>query len=214
MQSFLLIICMGVFSIIYVYNYDNDGIMTFRWMTVDGTIYTTILTIIVVLCNIYELIRKTEVSRKVVYLLRLSSAVTEGIIVIVVLISQLPVFPAHMHISRIDMLFMHICIPILTIFSFINNDSPVRKLSLFDLTIGTSFVIIYLIIIVSLIGTGVLTKEYIPYDFLNFENLGGKFAMIGLFVLAYIGAGVLTHFMSVWNRKVYWLWFKDVAKKS
>ncbi len=25
----------------------------------------------------------------------------------------------------------------------------------------------------------------------DFENMGGKFAMIGLFVLAYIGAGVL-----------------------
>lgn len=43
--------------------------------------------------------------------------------------------------------------------------------------------------------------------------MGGKFAMIGLFVLAYIGAGVLAHFMSVWNRKAYWLWFKNVAKK-
>ena len=44
--------------------------------------------------------------------------------------------------------------------------------------------------------------------------MGGKFAMIGLFVLAYIGAGVLAHFMSVWNRKTYWLWFKNVARKS
>ena len=80
----IIIIFMGVFSVIYIYEFDNDGIMTFRWMTVDGTIYTTILTIIVVACNVYELIRKTEVSRKVVYLLRLSSAVTEGIIIIVV----------------------------------------------------------------------------------------------------------------------------------
>ena len=83
-----------------------------------------------------------------------------------------------------------------------------------ELSFGTSFVIIYLIIIVTMIGTGVLTKEYIPYDFLNFENMGGKFAMIGLFVLAYIGAGVLAHFMSVWNRKAYWLWFKNVAKRG
>ena len=210
----IIIIFMGVFSVIYTYEFDNDGIMTFRWMTVDGTIYTTILTIIVVACNVYELIRKTEVSRKVVYLLRLSSAVTEGIIIIVVLISQLPFFPTHMHIARIDMFFMHICIPILTILSFINNDSPIRKLSLLELSFGTSFVIIYLIIIVTMIGTGVLTKEYIPYDFLNFENMGGKFAMIGLFVLAYIGSGVLAHFMSVWNRKAYWFWFKNVAKRG
>ena len=36
-----------------------------------------------------------------------------------------------------------------------------------------------------MIQTGVLTKEYIPYDFLDFEGLG-MLILIGFFALAYL----------------------------
>lgn len=206
----LLIICMGVFSVIFIFQYDKDGVLTFRWLTVDGTMFTILLTILILPGNIYELITRAELSGRVLYLLRLTSAVTEGIIIIVVLISQLPFFSAHMHIARIDMFFMHICIPIITIFSFI-NDMPARKKSILDVSLSTSFIIIYLIIIIVMIETDVLTEEYIPYSFLNSNSMGGIFVTIGLVIVSYIGSCVLAYYMAVWNRKAYWLWFKNVA---
>ncbi len=209
----IFIVCMGIFSVEYIWNIDKEGVLTFRWMTVDGTLFTTILTTMVIVVNLYELIRKRELSRHLAYLARLASAVAEGIILIVVLISQLPFFTEHMHIARIDMFFMHLCIPLLTILSFITNESPERKLSIFDITIGTSYVIVYLIIIVTMIQTGILTSEWIPYSFLNFQSYG-IIAPIGFFVIAYIGAGVLAYYLSVWNRKMYWLWFRNVTNKK
>lgn len=209
----IIIVCMGIFSFIFIWNYDKEEMLTFRWMTVDGTLFTTILTFMVIIANLYELIRKRELSRHFVYLVRLASAVAEGIILIVVLISQLPFFDEHMHLARIDMFFMHLCIPLLTILSFITNESPEKKLSIFDITVGTSFVIVYLLIIITMIQTGVLTGATIPYPFLDFQSYG-IIVPIGFFVIAYIGAAALAYYLSVWNRKVYWSWFRNVMRKS
>ena len=38
-----LIAVLGTTSIIFIFNYDHDGLYTFRWMTVDGTLYTTVI---------------------------------------------------------------------------------------------------------------------------------------------------------------------------
>ena len=67
----------------------------FRWMTVDGTLFTTFGAIVYIAVNLVELLRKTELTRVSAYYIRLSSAVAESVILSVVLVSQLPFFPEH-----------------------------------------------------------------------------------------------------------------------
>ena len=92
-------------------------------------------------------------------------------IFIVVLISQLPVFPMHLHLTRPDMFCMHIAVPILVVASFTMNDSPLGRLSRVETFYGTSYVTFYAVNILSLIGFGVIKREYIPYSFLDIKHM-------------------------------------------
>jgi hypothetical protein len=157
--------------------------------------------------NIVELSRNTELTRRAVYFTRLSSAVAESVIIIVVLISQLPVFPMHMHIARPDMFFMHIAIPILVIASFTMNDSPLGRLSRTETFYGTSFVTFYAVNVLALIVTGVIKREYIPYGFLDVKAMSIP-AIIGTIAVFYLMGYALSAGLSKLNRKLYWGWFR------
>jgi hypothetical protein len=137
----------------------------------------------------------------------LSSAVAESVIIIVVLISQLPVFPMHMHIARPDMFFMHIAIPVLVIVSFTMNDSPLGRLSRVETFYGTSYVTFYAVIILSLIGSGVIKREYIPYGFLDIKAMSVP-VIIATVASFYVMAYALSAGLSEMNRKLYWRWFR------
>ena len=202
-----MIIVMCIFALVYMANLDREGLLMLRWMTVDGTLFTLILTLLFFIVNIVELHNNTEMTRKAVYISRLSSAVAESVIIIVVLISQLPVFPMHMHIARPDMFFMHIAIPILVIASFTMNDSPLGRLSRKETFYGTSFVTFYAVIILSLIGSGVIKREYIPYGFLDFKAMTIP-AIIATVVAFYVMGYALSAGLSEMNRKLYWRWFR------
>ena len=206
--SFVIIV-MGISSVIFIYEYDKEGLLTFRWMTVDGTIFTTIMTICFVAVNLTELIEDTELTMRFAYFARLSSAVAEGLIMTVVLISQLPMFPQHMHILRYDMMCMHILIPILTITSFVFNDSPMPHLGFWDLMKGTSFITVYAIVILTLIQSGVVVKELIPYFFLDLEALGAPMS-VAVFLIIYGIGYLLSLGLSILNRKLYWNWFRNL----
>ena len=184
----------------------------FRWMTVDGTVFTTISAILCFVVNMVEVLRNTELTRRSVYYLRLSSAVAESVILIVVLFSQLPIFPEHLPIfDRYDSFVMHVLVPLLGIESFLINDPPIGKLMPGQRWQGTWFVTCYAVIILTLIGTGKLPPELIPYPLLNYrENGWGVF--FGAFVFVY-GCGYLMAWgISEGNRKLSWLWFKDIAR--
>lgn len=202
-----MIIVMCIFALVYMANLDREGLLMLRWMTVDGTLFTLILTLLFFIVNIVELHKNTEMTRRAVYISRLSSAVAESVIIIVVLISQLPVFPMHMHIARPDMFFMHIAIPILVIASFTMNDSPLGRLSRKETFYGTSFVTFYAVIILSLIGSGVIKREYIPYGFLDFKAMTIP-AIIATVVAFYVMGYALSAGLSEMNRKLYWRWFR------
>ena len=202
-----MIIAMCVFALIRMANIDKEGLYMLRWMTVDGTLFTLILTIFFFVVNIVELEKHTELTRKAVYLARLSSAVAESLIFIVVLISQLPIFPMHMHLTRPDMFCMHIAVPILVIASFTMNDSPLGKLSMMETFCGTSFMTFYAVTIVSLIGTSVIKREYIPYQFLDIQAMSAPTIIVTVAVF-YIMAYSLSAGLSKMNRKLYWRWFK------
>ena len=183
----------------------------FRWLTVDGTLFTTLSAILCIGVNLLEVLRNTELTWRSVYYLRLSSAVAESVILIVVLFSQLPVFPEHLPLlDRYDSFVMHVLVPLLGIESFLINDSPIGRLKPGQRWQGTLFVSCYGVTILTLISTGLLPPELIPYPFLNYREKGwGVF--LAAFVFVY-GCGYLMAWgISEGNRKLSWLWFKGIA---
>ncbi len=206
----IVIVVSGIISVVYIWNYDRDGLLTFRWMTVDGTIFTTVIAFFYVMVSILEMARYTELTNRSVYFMRLASAVAESLILVVVLLSQLPFSPEHMHIMRFDMFQMHILIPLLTILSFILNDSPIGRLTFRQKLHGTWFITLYAAVILALILTGVIPAEQIPYFFLDIAHMPAL-TFLGCFVFIYALGYLLSHCLSGWNRKLSWLWFRQVT---
>lgn len=209
----ILIVLLGVSS--FLYGLTLESIKTiFRWMTVDGTVFTTVGSFMCVAVNLVEIIRHTELTRRPVYLIRLSCAVAESVIFIVVVFSQLPFFDEHLPIfDRYDSFVMHVLIPILGISSFLMNDSPIGRLKPAELWYGTAYVSYYAFNILMLISVGVLPPHLIPYFFLDYRQNGwGVF--LGAFVFIYGCAYLMAWGLSIWNRKLSWLWFKDVARRE
>lgn len=207
-----LIFILGVLSVIFIFKFDKEGIMTFRWLTVDGTIFTTVGALIYIVVNLIEMYGKTEVTYISAYYVRLSCAVAEALIMTVVLMSQLPIFEEHMHIFRFDMFNMHILIPVLTISSFVLNDAPIGKIKPFYRLRGTWFVTFYSVVIITLILTDTITGSMIPYFFLDFDNMSASLILI-TFVVIYGSAYLLSWGISELNRKLSWRWFKNVIRK-
>lgn len=208
-----LIVLLGVTS--FLYGLTLESIKTiFRWMTVDGTVFTTVGSAVCAAVNLVEMSRHTELTRRTVYLIRLSCAVAESVILIVVLFSQLPFFSEHLPLfDRYDSFVMHAVIPLLCVMSFLMNDSPIGRLKPIELWHGTTFVSYYAFNILLLICTGTLPPDLIPYFFLDYRQSGwGVF--LGAFVFIYTSAYLMAWGLSEWNRKLSWLWFKDVAKEK
>lgn len=206
----LIIILLGVTSVVFILRQDREGWLTLRWLTVDGTLFTTILSVFFVVIDIIDFLRLTEHSSTLIYFMRLAAAVAEGLIMIVVLISQLPVFPEHMHIFRYDMFNMHILIPLLMIASFILNDTPIGILNFSRKWHGTWYVSLYAAVIITLILTGVISTEQIPYFFLDVTHLP-LLDLATYFVCIYGIAFGLSALLSYLNRKLSWLWLHDLA---
>ena len=202
----------GAVSVAYIWRYDGDGLLTFRWMTVDGTIFTAAIALFYVAVNLVELARYTEFTSRLVYFTRLAAAVAEGLILAVVLLSQLPFSPQHMHLLRFDMFQMHVLIPLLTIASFLLNDSPIGRLTRRQKLHGTWFVTLYAAVILTLIGTKIIPTEEIPYFFLDVAHLP-LLSALGCFGFIYGLSYLLSGLLSRWNRRLSWLWFKGVAGK-
>ena len=183
-----------------------------RWMTVDGTLFTTFGALAFLAVNLWELLANTEMTRRSVYFLRLSSAVAETVIFLVVIISQIPFFTEHIpFVGRYDHFAMHMLIPILSVSSFLVNDSPLGKLKPLDHCRGTWFVTCYGVTIFTLISTNTLPEAMIPYFFLNYR----KYAWVTVFSFDFIYgiAYFMSRMLSEWNRKLSWLWFKDIARE-
>ena len=206
------IVVLGITSVVYNWNADRNGLMTFRWMTVDGTIFTTVIALFYIVVSILEILHDTELTNSTVYFIRLASAVTEGVIMVVVLISQMPFFPRHMRLFRYDMFSMHIVIPILAVLSFVLNDSPIGKLTFLQKLYGTWFITLYAAVILPLIAAGIIPQNKIPYFFLDIKNLP-VLAFIGLFILIYALAYLLSHCISAWNCRLSRMWFRGVASE-
>ena len=207
----VLIVLLGVSSFCYGLGIESMPTI-FRYMTVDGTVFTTAGAAVFVAVNLVELTRRTELTWVPVYYIRLSSAVAESVIFIVVMFSQLPFFSEHLPVcDRYDSFVMHVLIPVLGITTFIINDSPIGRLKPGKRWHGTWFVTFYAVIIFTLIGTQSLPTELIPYFFLDFRhNWWGITAFAFAFV--YGCAYLMGWALSEGNRRVSWQWFRDIAR--
>ena len=208
----VLIVILGVSS--FLYGTRMESIRTiFRWMTVDGTVFTTLGALVFIAINVIEIWANTEMTYRLVYYIRLSCAVAESVIFIVVLFSQLPFFQEHLPLfDRYDSFVMHVLIPVLGITSFLTNDSPIGKLSAMERWHGTWYVTFYAVIILTLIASEALPTEMIPYFFLDFRHYA--WATVIAFIFIYGCAYWMGWRLSEWNRKLSWLWFKGIARNK
>ena len=201
---------MGVSSFLYIWKFDGDGVLTFRWMTVDGTVFTTLISLFCLAVNAFEMFCYTELTSRFVYFLRLAAAVAESLILAVVLLSQLPFSPQAMHLWRYDMFQMHLVIPLLTVASFLLNDSPIGKLRPGKLLLGTLFVLFYAAAILSLILSGALAPEWIPYAFLDLSQIPALAAAL-CFALIFALSLLFSALLYRGNRRLSWIWFRGIA---
>jgi hypothetical protein len=71
----------------------------------------------------------------------------------------------------------------------------------------------YAVIVLSLIWWEILPTELIPYFFLDFRHVHWSvfaFAFVFVYTSAFLMAGRL----SEWNRRLSWLWFKDITARK
>ena len=206
-----LIVLLGVSSFLYGLTIE-PGITIFRYLTVDGTLFTTAGALVCIGINLAELAVREDFTSVLTYFVRLAMAVAESVIFIVVLFSQLPFFDQHLPMfDRYDSFVMHVIIPILGVGSFLVNDSPIGRLRPGQRWHGTWFVTFYGVIILWLIASERLPSELIPYFFLDYRNEGfGIFAQA--FVFVYGVAYFMSWGLSEWNMKFSWMWFRNVAR--
>lgn len=207
-----LIVVFGISSFIFGLHLDPH-VTIFRFMTVDGTLFTTMGSLVYLFVNLIEAKRNTELTNITVYFIRLSSAVAEMVIFLVVILSHMPFATESIPvIDRYDSFIMHVVIPLLTVTSFVINDSPIGKLKPLRRWHGTWFVTVYAIIILSFIGAGILKGDLIPYYFLDVAN-NPVWLTIAAFLIIYAIAYIMSWFLSELNRKLSWIWFKGFARR-
>ena len=169
-----------------------------------ATVLTSLTSAAMVVMNLIELKAGSELTITSLYYWRLSSAVTEMMVLLIVLIGYLPFFSDHPVIGRYDMLNMHVLIPLLAIGSFVFNDSPIGKISMKHLLNGLYIIIIYTVFILTLIITYVIPENKIPYSFLDIRHQPVWFILLA-FVVVY-GGGYLLSWLFCWlNLKLSWV---------
>lgn len=208
-----LIVVLGVSSFLYGLTLEHS-VTIFRFLTVDGTLFTTLGALVCIGVNLVELAIRSDITSVITYYVRLAMAVAESVIFIVVVFSHLPFFSQHLPMfDRYDSFVMHVLIPILGVGSFLVNDSPIGRLSFGERWYGTAFVTFYGVIILSLISSNRLPSELIPYFFLDYRNEGWGIFVFA-FVFVYSVAYLMAWGLSEWNMKFSWLWFRNLVGRE
>ena len=88
-----LVFILGLTSFIYKARYEGGVLTCFREMTVDGTVFTSLTSFALVWLNLYELKEENPRTSNFLYFWRLSSAVTELMILFIVLLGYTPDVP-------------------------------------------------------------------------------------------------------------------------
>ena len=138
----------------------------FRFMTVIGTLYTTLLSGVVFAVTL----RNRDRADTPLFFLRLCAAVSECVIAIVILLSFLPFIPDSPDIFRFDSFVMHVAIPLLTVISFVVCARPAGDMPPLTHFNGSWLLVVYSAVVTALIITGVMPREDIPYSFLEIST--------------------------------------------
>lgn len=210
---FMIAFC-GVTAILWsVFVFHNNLFNRMRYMTFDGTIFTTITSFICGIVCLKEAHDNYEVTNRWVYFLRLSSATTEFVIFSVVMFGLTPLVPDNPDVTTYTGVMMHIVVPFLTLACFMFNDAPIGKLKPHEPFYGTAYITLYAVIMLVLFGTGILPSSLAPYSFLDFSSNSLLFkleCLAGIYAVGYL----ISLLLSILNRKLSWIWFADFRKKS
>ena len=209
----LAITVLGITATIYKVRYEGGFLTCFREMTVCATVLTSLTSAALVILNLYEMKIGSEQTFTPLYYWRLSSAVTEMMVLLIVLIGYLPFFSDHPVIGRYDMINMHVIIPLLTIGSFVFNDSPVGKLSPKERLGGLNIITVYTVFILTLIITNIIPENKIPYSFLDIRHQPVWYILLA-FIVVYGGGYLLSWLFYRLNLKLSWIWYRNVARKT
>ena len=194
------------FFISVVRDMNWDFLSDFRFMTINGTVFTSIISLITAVISLAEIIKGEDIKLEKFYFLRLTSVVTESIIAIVILMSLFPFIPDKPNILKYDSFNMHVIIPILTIISFLIAEPPSDKIKPVMRFNGSALITIYSVIIVSLILWGVIPQSEIPYSFLE-VNTRPLWYILLAGVIIYAGAYFLSWGYIELNKKISKSWY-------
>ncbi len=194
------------FFISVVRDMNWDFLSDFRFMTINGTVFTSNISLITAVISLAEIIKGEDIKLEKFYFLRLTSVVTESIIAIVILMSLFPFIPDKPNILKYDSFNMHVIIPILTIVSFLIAEPPSEKIKPIMRFNGSALITIYSVIIVSLILWGVIPQSEIPYSFLE-VNTRPLWYILLAGVIIYAGAYFLSWGYIELNKKISKSWY-------
>ncbi len=194
------------FFISVVRDMNWDFLSDFRFMTINGTVFTSIISLITAVISLAEIIKGEDIKLEKFYFLRLTSVVTESIIAIVILMSLFPFVPDKPDILKYDSFNMHVIIPALTIISFLIAEPPSDKIKPVMRFNGSALITIYSVIIVSLILWGVIPQKDIPYSFLE-VNTRPLWYILLAGVIIYAGAYFLSWGYIELNKKISKSWY-------
>ena len=194
------------FFISVVRDMNWDFLSDFRFMTINGTVFTSIISLITAVISLAEIIKGEDIKLEKFYFLRLTSVVTESIIAIVILMSLFPFIPDKPNILKYDSFNMHVIIPILTIVSFLIAEPPSEKIKPIMRFNGSALITIYSVIIVSLILWGVIPQSEIPYSFLE-VNTRPLWYILLAGVIIFAGAYFLSWGYIELNKKISKSWY-------
>lgn len=194
------------FFISVVRDMNWDFLSDFRFMTINGTVFTSIISLITAVISLAEIIKGEDIKLEKLYFLRLTSVVTESIIAIVIFMSLFPFIPDKPNILKYDSFNMHVIIPILTIVSFLIAEPPSDKIKPIMRFNGSALITIYSVIIVSLILWGVIPQKDIPYSFLE-VNTRPLWYILLAGVIIYAGAYFLSWGYIELNKKISKSWY-------
>ena len=169
----------------------------FRFMTVIGTLYTTLLSGVVFAVTL----RNRDRADTPLFFLRLCAAVSECVIAIVILLSFLPFIPDSPDIFRFDSFVMHVAIPLLTVISFVVCAPPAGEMPPLTHFNGSWLLVVYSAVVTALIITGVMPREDIPYSFLEISTRPLWYVLLSagiIFGTAYL----LSFLLSTANRRL------------
>lgn len=194
------------FFISVVRDMNWDFLSDFRFMTINGTVFTSIISLITAFISLAEIIKGEDIKLEKFYFLRLTSVVTESIIAFVILMSLFPFVPDKPDILKYDSFNMHVIIPALTIISFLIAEPPSEKIKPLMRLNGSALITIYAVIIISLILWGVIPQKDIPYSFLEVNTRPLWYVLLAG-VIIYAGAYFLSWGYIELNKRVSKRWY-------